>query len=242
MKLIAEKFSQEKCEAVSPGDIYGYGSSYERKADITLKKQVYLTIKRIFDVVASLLGLLLTSPILLAAAIAIKLQDGGPVIHARICLGRDGKTYKMYKFRTMVMDADNLERWLTPEQIREYTAECKLENDPRITKIGRLMRKTSMDELPQLFSVLCNDMSLIGPRPIVETERLHYTNEELALLLTAKPGITGYWQVNGRSDSTYEGGKRQALELYYATHCSLLLDMKILFMTVAVVLGRRGAK
>ena len=242
MKLISEGFSQEKCEAVSPGDIYGYGSSYERKADITLNKQAYLTIKRMFDVVASLLGLLLTSPILLAAAIAIKLQDGGPVIHTRVCLGRDGKTYKMYKFRTMVMDADNLERWLTPEQIREYTTECKLENDPRITKIGRLLRKTSMDELPQLFSVLCNDMSLIGPRPIVEAERLHYTNEELAVFLTAKPGITGYWQVNGRSDSTYESGKRQALELYYATHCSLLLDVKILFMTVAVVLGRRGAK
>lgn len=140
------------------------------------------------------------------------------------------------------MDADNLNRWLTPDQIEEYKAECKLENDPRITGIGRFRRKTSIDELPQLISVLRNDMSLIGPRPVVASERHHYSDEEFDLLLTAKPGITGYWQVNGRSDSTYESGKRQELELYYAEHRSLFLDMKILFMTVAVVLKGKGAK
>ena len=241
MKLISEGFSPEKCEVASPDIIYGYGSPYERKADITLKKQAYLTIKRIFDVVASLLGLLLTSPILLAAAIAIKLQDGGPVIHTRVCLGRDGKTYKMYKFRTMVMDADNLERWLTPEQIREYTANCKLDNDPRITKPGHFLRKTSIDELPQLLSTLKGNMSLVGPRPVVSREADAYGADK-ELLLSVKPGITGWWQVSARSSIPFLSEEAKSLQLYYATHCSLLLDVKILFMTVAVVLGRRGAK
>lgn len=206
------------------------------------EKIIYVAVKRLFDILASLFGLLVTLPIALPVAIAIKAHDGGPVIHERICLDRNGRTYKMYKFRTMVMDADNLNRWLTPDQMEEYKAECKLENDPRITGIGRFLRKTSIDELPQLISVLRNDMSLIGPRPVVASERHHYSDEEFDLLLTAKPGITGYWQVNGRSDSTYESGKRQELELYYAEHRSLFLDMKILFMTVAVVLKGKGAK
>lgn len=202
----------------------------------------YAAIKRLFDIVASLLGLLITFPITLPVAIAIKVSDGGPIIHKRICLGRNGSTYIMYKFRTMVMDADNLGRWLTPEQIEEYKAECKLEIDPRITKIGRFLRKASIDELPQLLSVLKGDMSLVGPRPVVDSERHHYRDAEFELLLSAKPGITGYWQVNGRSDSTYESGKRQELELYYAANRSLALDIKILFMTVAVVLKGKGAK
>lgn len=205
-------------------------------------KMIYMAVKRLFDVTVSLLGLLATFPVTLAVAAAIKFCDGGPVIHERICLGKNGRTYKMFKFRTMVMDADNLERWLTPQQIEEYKAECKLDNDPRITKVGKFLRKTSIDELPQLVSVLRNDMSLIGPRPVVVSERHHYSEEEFQLLLTAKPGITGYWQVNGRSDCTYESGDRQKLELYYAEHRSLILDIKILFMTVGVVLKGNGAK
>lgn len=205
-------------------------------------EKLYAAIKRLFDIAASLLGFLVTLPITLPVAIIIKASDGGPVIHKRICLGRNGRTYIMYKFRTMVMDADNLERWLTPEQMEEYRAECKLEDDPRITKIGRFLRKASIDELPQLLSVLKGDMSLVGPRPVVDSERHHYTDAEFDLLLTAKPGITGYWQVNGRSDSTYESGKRQKLELYYVANRSLLLDIKILFMTIAVVLKGKGAK
>lgn len=211
---------------------------------VGLKKEkwIYSAVKRVFDVTASLVGLVVTIPIALPVAIAIKLHDGGPVIHERICLGKDNKTYKMYKFRTMVMDADNLEQWLTPEQIEEYKVACKLEDDPRITKIGKFLRKTSIDELPQLLSVLHNDMSLIGPRPVVASERHHYNDEEFNLLLTAKPGITGYWQVNGRSDSTYESGQRQQLELYYAANKSIWLDIKIMFMTVSVVLKGKGAK
>ena len=205
------------------------------------KLHAYLIVKRLFDITASLIGIILSSPIMLAAAIMVKANDGGPVIHTRLCLGKNGNRCRMFKFRTMVQDADNLERWLTAEQIREYKAECKLKNDPRITKIGRFLRKTSIDELPQLFSVLCNDMSLIGPRPVVESERRHYTDEEFAKLLTVKPGITGYWQVNGRSDSTYESGRRQELELYYVDNQSVLLDLSILFKTVGVVVHGGGA-
>lgn len=205
------------------------------------KSHAYLIVKRLFDITASLIGIILSSPIMLVTAIMIKANDGGPVIHTRICEGAGGSTYKMYKFRTMVMDADNLERWLTPEQIGKYTAECKLDEDPRITKPGRFLRKTSIDELPQLFSVLKGDMSLIGPRPVVESECRHYTDEEFAKLLTVKPGITGYWQVNGRSDSTYESGRRQELELYYVDNQSVLLDLSILFKTVGVVVHGGGA-
>lgn len=204
--------------------------------------KLYTAIKRLFDIAASLLGLLVTFPITLPVAIAIKASDGGAVIHKRICLGRNGSTYIMYKFRTMVMDADNLERWLTPELIEEYRINNKLEKDPRITNIGRFLRKFSIDELPQLVSVLKGDMSIVGPRPVVSSERHHYTDAEFDLLLTAKPGITGYWQVSGRSDSTYESGKRQEKELYYAANRSMLLDIKILFMTVPVVLKGKGAK
>lgn len=205
------------------------------------KRRVYPAVKRLFDITASLLGLIVTIPITLPVAIAIRLSDGGPAIHKRICLGRDGKTYKMYKFRTMVMDANNLERWLTPEQIEEYRAECKLEHDPRITKIGRFLRKTSIDEIPQFFTILRGDMSLVGPRPVVSSERHHYTDAEFELLMTAKPGLTGYWQVNGRSGSTYESGKRQALELYYVQHRSLMLDLQILLRTVGMVVRAGGA-
>lgn len=202
----------------------------------------YRATKRLFDIIISSLGLIISLPLTLPVAIAIKASDGGPVIHRRICLGQNGKTYVMYKFRTMVEDADNLERWLTAEQLEEYHAECKLEHDPRITKIGKFLRKTSIDELPQLLTILHGDMSLVGPRPVVASERHHYTDEEFELLLTAKPGLTGYWQVNGRSDSTYESGKRQALELYYVANRSLAMDLKILFMTITVVVKGKGAK
>lgn len=225
-------------EKIAQYDLYAVNTK-----DMPHKKGLgYRITKRAFDIVASSLGLIISLPLTLPVAIAIKASDGGPVIHKRICLGQNGKTYIMYKFRTMVEDADNLERWLTPEQLDEYHAECKIENDPRITKVGKFLRKTSIDELPQLLTILRGDMSLVGPRPVVASERHHYTDSEFEFLLTAKPGLTGYWQVNGRSDSTYESGKRQALELYYAANQSFLMDIKILFMTIAVVMKGKGAK
>ncbi|MPN06675.1 Undecaprenyl phosphate N,N'-diacetylbacillosamine 1-phosphate transferase [bioreactor metagenome] len=147
----------------------------------------------------------------------------------------------MYKFRSMIPDADNLEGHLTAEQIEQYQKEIKLDNDPRITKVGKFIRKTSIDELPQLFSILKGDMSFVGPRPLVERE-LGYYGSQIESILSVKPGLTGYWQVNGRSDSTYQSGKRQALELYYVTHCSPWFDIKIILQTILVVLKGVGAK
>lgn len=203
---------------------------------------LYSATKRIFDMVVSIIGLILLMPLLVAVAIAIKYEDGGPIIHTRICVGKNGKRYKMYKFRSMATDADNLEKWFNPQQLKMYLAECKLDNDPRITHIGRFIRKISVDELPQLFSVFKGDMSLVGPRPMVITEICNYSEEELEHILSIKPGITGYWQVNGRSNATYTSGKRQQMELYYVNHRSALLDFKILLKTIWVVLCKKGAK
>ena len=205
------------------------------------RNRLYFFIKRAFDIVASLCALILLSPVFLIISGLIKAKDGGPAIHTRLCKGKDGNTYKMYKFRSMVMDADNLERWLTPAQLKTYLTECKLDNDPRITPVGRFLRKTSLDELPQLVSVLKGDMSLVGPRPVVEREAKAYGDYENELL-SVKPGITGWWQINARGNSSFLSMESQELQLYYVAHCSLLFDLKILFKTVAVVLKGKGAK
>lgn len=205
-----------------------------------MKKGIgYCAVKRCFDVVFSLLCLLLLSPLLLLIALVILLEDRGPVIYRRRCVGANGG-YDMLKFRTMVTDADDLEKHLTPEQIAEYRGNIKLRDDPRVTKTGRFLRRTSLDELPQLMNILRGEMSFVGPRPVVE-EELKYFGENGALLLSARPGITGYWQVHGRSDCTYESGERQRLELYYVQHRSLRLDALILLQTVPAVLSTRGA-
>lgn len=201
----------------------------------------YRFVKRTFDIAASLFGLIILSPLFLVVALLIKAEDGGPVIHVRYCVGRNGKTYKMYKFRSMVVNADEVEHLLTPEQKLQFFREQKVDNDPRITKIGMVLRKTSIDELPQLCSILKGDMTFVGPRPIVEYECRYY-GTHLETLLQAKPGLTGMWQVNGRSDCTYESGQRQKLELTYVENRSLWLDIKILFQTVGVVLNKAGAR
>lgn len=204
-------------------------------------KTSYYIVKRIFDIVVSLVGLIVLSPVLIIVGILIKLQDGGPIIHTRICCGPVGSTYKMYKFRTMVPNADDLEKYLTPNQLSEYFANCKLDNDPRITKIGKVLRRTSIDELPQLVSVLKGNMSIVGPRPVIRREADAY-GDKLELLLSAKPGITGYWQVYGRGDSGFLSVEAKQQQLYYVEHQSLSLDIKLLFMTVVVVLKGKGAK
>lgn len=205
------------------------------------RKWGYLIIKRAFDFVCSLFALIVLSPILLIVAVLVKAEDGGPVIHKRRCIGNHYQTYHMYKYRTMVPDADNLSKYLTKEQIIQYKKEIKLDHDPRITRIGQILRKTSLDELPQLVNIIKGEMSLVGPRPLTKFE-LDYFGHNVESILSVKPGLTGYWQVHGRSDSTYESGMRQKLELYYVRNCSLGLDIKILFQTVFVVLRGVGAK
>lgn len=205
------------------------------------KNYLYLFIKRVFDLTCSIIALILLSPVFLVVAILIKREDGGPVIHRRVCVGKNGQ-YNMLKFRTMVTDADNLEKYLTSEQIIEYRKKVKLDDDPRLTRIGKTLRKFSIDELPQLINVLRNDMSIVGPRPVTEDEILFYPPHDLSELLQVKPGITGYWQTSGRSNCTYETGERQKLEMYYVRNRSIWIDLKILFKTVGVVLSRKGAE
>lgn len=216
-------------------------------ADIPLervnkKQPIYEAVKRIFDILFSIICIVLTSPIMLVVAIVIKAEDGGPAIYTQIRQGKNGKSFKLYKYRSMVVDADDLKRWLTPEQHERYMAEIKLDNDPRITRVGNFVRRTSLDELPQLLNVLKGDMSIVGPRPVVSSELQNYSRNELELLFFAKPGMTGYWQVNGRNNSTYESGERQRMELYYAENRSIILDIKILFQTIPAVLKSKGAK
>jgi exopolysaccharide production protein ExoY len=196
--------------------------------------------KRLLDILGSLtLGLVL-SPVLLVVGLAL-LRDRGPIIYSHARTGRNGRTFGCLKFRTMVPDAERVLRDLLardPQLQREWVRDHKLRNDPRITTVGRFLRRTSLDELPQLWNVLKGEMSLVGPRPVVREEWQRY-GRRLSTYLSAKPGVTGLWQVMGRSDSCYR--RRVALDSYYVRKRSLLLDIVILLKTVKVVLRGRGA-
>ena len=199
-------------------------------------------VKRAFDIVASAAALIILSPIMLIAAILVYVDDPGKVFYGHVRIGKNGKPFKMWKFRSMYMNADKMIDLLTPEQAKQYYTEFKIDNDPRITKIGNFLRKTSLDELPQLFNVLCNDMSLVGPRPLIESEIQTYYDDTHDVLLAVKPGVTGYWQAYARNNATYQSGERQKMEMYYVRNASLWLDIKILFKTVESVLKKSGAQ
>jgi len=203
------------------------------------KMSFYLFVKRAVDIVGSLLGLIVLSPLFLIIAIAIKIDDKGSAFYSHKRVGQFGKEVYIHKFRSMKTDADNLEEMLTPEELEIFMSEFKLENDPRITKVGNFLRKTSLDELPQLLNILKGDLTLIGPRPIVEEELEHY-GEDVDKLLSVKPGLTGYWQAYARNDAIYATGERQKMELHYVDNRSLIFDIKILFMTFVSVFKKTG--
>lgn len=205
------------------------------------KKPVYDFIKRLFDVVISLFMVVILSPVLLAIAVAILCEDKGPVLYRAKRVGLHGRQIVVYKFRSMRLHADHLEDMLSPAELEEYRKNFKLEHDPRITRVGAFLRKTSLDELPQLFNILGGSLSLVGPRPVLQEETELY-GQDRDLLLSCKPGLTGLWQSRGRSNVTYEDGARQALELQYVKERGLLLDIKILFWTVGAVLRMDGAR
>ena len=207
-----------------------------------LKTKSYLFIKRLFDFLASLAALILLSPLMLILAILVYLDDPGKVFYGHLRIGKNGKPFKVWKFRSMYMNADKMIDLLTPEQAKQYYTEFKIDNDPRITKIGNFLRKTSLDELPQLFNVLCNDKSLVGPRPLIESEIQTYYADMYDTLLAVKPGVTGYWQAYARNNATYQSGERQKMEMYYVHNASLWLDIKILFKTIGSVLKKQGAQ
>lgn len=205
-------------------------------------RSTYEGVKRIFDICASLVAIILLAPVFLLVSALVYLGDPGPVIYGQIRIGKNGKPFKMWKFRSMYKNSDRMIDQLTPEQKKQYYTEFKIDNDPRITKVGNFLRKTSLDELPQLFNVLFNDMSLIGPRPLIESEiQMNYA-DTYQELLSVKPGVTGYWQAYARNNATYQSGERQEMELYYVHCASAWLDIKILFKTVITVLKREGAQ
>ena len=207
-----------------------------------MQRKIVVLQKRILEIILSAVGIILAVIPGVILALMIKLSSRGPVFYRAKRLGKKGKTIYVLKFRTMDSDADEkLEQMLAenPELQDEWKKNFKLENDPRITKIGHFLRKTSLDELPQFINVLKGEMSLIGPRPIVEKEVTYY-GEDYATFSSVKPGITGLWQVSGRSDIDYED--RVALDVYYVNNWSIWMDLYIFIATFNAVLFRRGAK
>ncbi len=197
-------------------------------------------LKDVLDRVGAAVAIVLLSPVLILIARAIR-KDGGPAMYGHTRIGKDGKPFKCLKFRSMVVNAQEILHDLlenNPDMRKEYEETYKLKNDPRVTKIGKFLRKTSLDELPQLFNVLQGHMSLMGPRPIVEDERKYYA-EKISEYLSVRPGMTGLWQVSGRSDTGY--GQRVYLDSWYVRNWSLWNDVIIFFKTILVVLKRKGA-
>lgn len=212
--------------------------STKKYKEIFAKKTPYKIVKRIMDIVLSTIGLIVLIPIFAIIALAIKIESKGPVFFKHTRIGKEGKIIKMYKFRTMVENAEDLIKEFTPEQMKEYKENYKLTDDPRITKTGEFLRKTSLDELPQLVNIIKGELSIIGPRPVVQDELEKY-GENTEKFLSVTPGLTGYWAANGRSNTSYE--ERMEMELYYVDNISMKLDIKIFFRTILSVLKKEGA-
>lgn len=204
----------------------------------------YFFSKYTFDFLVSLISIIILLPAFIIIGIIVKCSSKGPIFFVDKRVGKNEKMIGVLKFRTMYVDAEtNIEKYLTPEQIKAWKEERKLENDPRITKIGNFLRKSSLDELPQLFNILVGQMSIVGPRPISKREYdAYYNDEEKKILSTARPGLTGYWQVYGRNEVDYASGERSKLTMEYFKKRSLLLDLKIIFKTFAVVISGKGAE
>lgn len=202
------------------------------------KKKTYLSVKRTSDVVLSGLALIALSPVIGLIGALIKLDSKGKVFYKQKRIGKNGEYFTIYKFRTMVNDANDFDKYFSEEQLSKFKENYKLEDDPRITKVGKFLRKTSLDELPQLLNIIKGDLSIIGPRPIVDEEIEKYGLDK-DKFLSVTPGLTGNWAANGRSCTTYE--ERIKLELDYIDNLSLKTDLKVFFKTIITVLKGRGA-
>ena len=216
-------------------------------------KHVYEFFKRLFDILFSALVSIVTVVPVLMIAVIIMIKDPGNPFYIHTRIGKNHKPIRILKLRSMKKRADRLEDMLTPEQLEEYRREYKLRDDPRLIGwkkpgdgskcFGARIRQLSLDELPQIpYNVLIkNDLRIVGPRPILEEELLkYYTPEQQELLLSVKPGLTGYWQAYARNDAMYEDGRRQQMELWYVQNRSLWLDIKIVFATAIAVLKENG--
>lgn len=203
---------------------------------------IELDVEYVLNAACALSILIFFAPVMIITAILVKLHDGGPVLFGHRRIGKGGRTFPCFKFRSMAVDADRRLLHLletNPDARREWERDFKLQNDPRITPLGHFLRKSSLDELPQLLNVLRGEMSLVGPRPIVQAEVPRY-GRRIAEYCSVRSGITGLWQISGRSDVDYR--RRVAIDVTYVRAKSFLLDVKILVLTVPAVLLRRGAR
>jgi exopolysaccharide production protein ExoY len=228
---------------VSGGQMIEIGGTFDQRAESPLREgSLQLSVKRAFDLFTGLILLAIASPVMLFLWLLIR-SDGGCGLYGHPRIGKDGREFRCLKFRTMVTDADvALPQLLDTDPVAraEWERSHKLTSDPRVTQFGRVLRATSLDELPQLFNVLRGDMSLVGPRPVVRDELdQFYHGDAREAYLSVRPGVTGLWQISGRSDASYD--QRVSLDTKYVGSSSLWLDIVILIKTVAVVLRQRGA-
>ncbi|HEY6539361.1 MAG TPA: sugar transferase [Ktedonobacteraceae bacterium] len=225
--------------SVNAGVLQTDALALEKLSIFTVREpsRLYYTVKRLLDVVLSLLGIVFLLPVFLCIALCIKLDDGGPVLHFREIIGKHGRRFYALKFRTMIVDADG---YLAkhPELMQKFKQNMKLADDPRITRVGRFLRKTSLDELPQLFNVLVGQMSLVGPRIIHPSELARY-GQYGPKRLSVKPGITGLWQISGRQHISYD--ERVQLDVQYIDTRSFIVDLVILVKTLKVFIVHTGA-
>ena len=212
---------------------------------VVTKKQniIYRFIKRAIDILAGLVGVILLIPLMIVVEIIriAKKENQGPLFYEQLRIGKNGKQFRMYKFRSMCMNADDtLKEYLknNEEARKEFKKYKKLKKDPRITKVGKVLRETSLDEFPQLINVLLGNMSLVGPRPYLPREK-EDMGEYYSSIIKVKPGITGYWQIRGRSKTSFND--RLKMDLQYVNNCSLKNDIKILVKTFSKVFKRDGA-
>lgn len=239
IKAIRGGIRLQKIESDMYGDAYYRTFNTDAVPNLHYERsKSYYIIKRVIDVSGSLTGLILLSPVMLITAAAVKLTSSGPVFFAQERVGKRGKTFRMYKFRSMVQDAeDHLEE--LKDQNEMSGPMFKIKDDPRVTMVGKFIRKTSIDELPQLFNILNGDMSLVGPRPNLPRE-VEKFNSYQKLKLLAKPGLTCYWQVMGRSSIDFEDWMK--LDIKYIEERNTWIDIKLILKTVRVLFGDKNAK
>lgn len=257
MELLTEQTPKENNAAdgdVMIHSVTGKVEPYKAYGQAGQATKGYFVAKQCFDFLSSLCAsVILIIPILIIMLIIISKDFGNP-FYVQKRIGKDGKEISVWKFRSMVKDADNLEKMLTDEQLVEYKKEYKLKDDPRLLGykkpgdgskcFGAKLRRMSLDELPQILINIClkRNMSVIGPRPLLADElEKHYSKDEQKQITSIKPGLTGYWQAYARNNSTYESGERQKMELYYIENISVMLDIKILAQTVVSVVKKNGA-
>ncbi|OGY28354.1 MAG: hypothetical protein A3F33_00740 [Candidatus Woykebacteria bacterium RIFCSPHIGHO2_12_FULL_43_10] len=212
---------------------------------MSISNMLYEFVKRVIDLIGASVGLGISAPICLVAYVLIKLDSPGPVVFSQERISKGGKTFKLYKFRSMIDDAENI-LYADPKLLKEYESNSyKIKNDPRLTRIGKFLRKSSIDEIPQLWNVLMGDMSLVGPRAYRPVELANQqevypeTKKYVSTLLRVKPGVTGPWQVAGRSKINFE--QRVRMDAEYASRMSLAYDFLILLKTIPAVLSAEGA-